>query len=255
MQKIGAVAKVQMDAFMLKQFGKEVDAVCDTHGEYKCYERLLGCPHCSNEARAEEERLEQVARQAAILAQRWKKSGMPEKFCGVTLQDWKATSPKQQAVMTQVKEFVTGEVKRMLMIGSCGTGKTMLAAGVIGEMALRGDCNPVYITSTRLIRTIRDSWRNRDMSEQEAMDEFINADVLVIDELGAGRCSEDDKLMLSEILCDRYAADAPTLLISNLTGEILKEKVFDSRATDRMREGGRVIKMDWQSQRGLKVAA
>jgi len=82
------------------------------------------------------------------------------------------------------------------------------------------------------------------------MDVFINADVLVVDELGAGRCSEDDKLILSEILCDRYAADAPTLLISNMNGSALKESVLDDRAIDRMREGGKVITMSWASHRG-----
>jgi len=74
------------------------------------------------------------------------------------------------------------------------------------------------------------------MTEQQAMNNFIDADVLVVDELGAGRCSEDDKQIFSEILCDRYSADMPTLLISNLTGEQLKSDVLDERAADRIRE-------------------
>ena len=82
------------------------------------------------------------------------------------------------------------------------------------------------------------------------MDTFITADVLVVDELGAGRCSDDDKLILSEILCDRYSADLPTLLISNLTGEQIKRSVLDDRAVDRMREGGEVVVMNWESKRG-----
>jgi len=175
---------------------------------------------------------------------------MPEKFCGITIDDWNAISIEQKAVKKNVMMFISGDIKRMLLIGNCGTGKTMLAAGVIAEMALMNNFNPIYTTATRLIRTIRDSWRDKGKTEQESMDVFINADVLVVDELGAGRCSEDDKLILSEILCDRYAADAPTLLISNMNGSALKESVLDDRAIDRMREGGKVITMSWASHRG-----
>jgi len=255
MQKIGSLVHSGMNAFMLNQFGEEVEAVCDVHGGYVCRERLPGCPDCAKEAKAEAVRLEQLNRHTAILAERWKKSGMPEKFCGITLDDWVASSPEQKKVMQQVQAFAAGDVQRMLLMGNCGTGKTMLAAGVIGQMALQGGCNPIYTTATRLIRTIRDSWRSKDMSEQQAMDAFIAADVLVVDELGAGRCSEDDKLMLSEILCDRYAADMPTMLISNLNAITLKERVLDERAVDRMREGGVIISMKWQSHRVLGAAA
>jgi len=246
MQKLGA--------FSLDHLGAKIEAVCDAHGDYTCYEQLLGCPVCANEAKAKQERLEQRQRHADILAQRWKQCGMPTKFCGMTLDDWMANSPEQKQVVQQVQAFVAGDVQRMLLMGNCGTGKTMLAAGVIGDMALRGGCNPMYTTATRLIRTIRDSWRSKAMTEQQAMDAFIAADVLVVDELGAGRCSEDDKLMLSEILCDRYAADMPTMLISNLNAIALKERVLDERAVDRMREGGVIISMKWQSHRVLEAA-
>ena len=172
---------------------------------------------------------------------------MPAKFCGITLGDWKAETQEQVKAKQFAQSFATGDITRMLLIGNCGTGKTMLAAGIIGQMAL-GNHLPTYMTATRLIRSIRDTWKN-GTSEQEAMDKFINADVLVIDELGAGRCTEDDKLILSEILCDRYAIDKPTLLISNLTAEQIKATVMDERAIDRMREGGKIVPMMWKSAR------
>jgi len=247
MQKLESF-DVQAD--MIKRFGELTKFSCEKHGEYETWKDLEGCAKCSKEKSDAEERKERQELHVKHMAARWARCGMPEKFCGVTIDNWYATTSEQKAVKKNIMMFISGDIKRMLLMGNCGTGKTMLAAGVIAEMALMNNFNPIYTTATRLIRTIRDSWRDKETTEQEAMNVFINADVLVVDELGAGRCSEDDKLILSEILCDRYAADAPTLLISNMNGSALKESVLDDRAIDRMREGGKVITMSWESYRG-----
>ena len=224
-----------------------VSFTCVKHGEYMSYEKVAVCSKCADEDARQEELEKEQARRAAVMASRWERCGMPSKFCGITIDEWIADQPKKQAVKDDALRFINGDISRMLLIGNCGTGKTMLAAGIIGEMAK--DSYPVYSTATRLIRSIRETWRTKE-SEQEAMDSFINCDVLVVDELGAGRCTDDDKLILSEILCDRYAIDKPTLLISNMTGEQLKQTVLDERAVDRMREGGVVLTMSWESMRG-----
>jgi len=233
---------------MVSILGNMIDLDCHIHGEYSGYEKDRSCPACDKEI-GEAKRINKARdKRLSILAARWSKCGMPDKFCGISLGDWIERTAKHSEVMQSAVRFVDGDTTRMLLIGNCGTGKTMLAAGVIGQMSLKAE--PVYITATRLIRSIRDSWKCKDMTEQEVMDKYINSDVLVVDELGAGRCSEDDKLILSEILCDRYSADAPTLLISNMNANQLKELVLDDRAVDRMREG-EVVAMNWKSERGV----
>ncbi|MES0445035.1 MAG: ATP-binding protein [Desulfobacterales bacterium] len=244
---------VEMQSNILRhldeKFGPLITANCEEHGDYETRREWMICPVCQHETDELEADKEREARRQAILAARWGECGMPDKFCGITLDEWIERTSDHVAVKDSARRFIAGEVTRMLLIGNCGTGKTMLAAGVIGEMALKKDCKPVYSTATRLIRSIRDSWKTKEQTEQAVMDKFIDADVLVVDELGAGRCSEDDRLILSEILCDRYSADMPTLLISNMTGDQIKESVLDDRAVDRLREGGEVIVMKWQSER------
>lgn len=248
--------------------GASLSLKCETHGDYIGYAKDRTCPECAETMRKRQEFEDAKERRRKYLASRWSRSGLPEKFCNITLDDWKERTPKHAEVKAVARRFIDGDIVRMLLIGNCGTGKTMLAAGIIGEMSLKkkkqtysqavnnqGEVSifPGYITATRLIRSIRDTWKTKDMTEQEAMNKYIDVDVLVIDELGAGRCSDDDKLILSEILCDRYSANMPTLLISNMTGEQLKADVLDDRAVDRMREGGEVIVMNWQSERGSKI--
>ncbi|MDX8384085.1 MAG: ATP-binding protein [Ghiorsea sp.] len=233
--------------------GAETDCNCPKHGAYVGYEKSRDCGKCIDE-RSQLERKDKAREQRkAVLAYRWEKCGMAKKFCGIEMQDWIADDDKQRAVKTLAKRFVSGEIKRMMMVGNCGTGKTMLAAAAIGEMAT-SSIEPLYITATRLIRCIRDSWKQKDVTEQDVMDTYILADVLVVDELGAGRCSEDDKLILSEIVCDRYANDMPTMLISNMNTEAIKASVLDDRAYDRMREQGKLAVLQGESKRGRAIA-
>ena len=257
------------ESIMIEMFGDPVDLNCDEHGDYRGYENNRGCVKCMQLAEEEKRKQEAIDRNAAVLASRWSESGMPEKFCGITLDDWTVDTSKQKEVKGLAQSFADGNVTRMLLVGNCGTGKTMLAAGIIAVMTLTKielspdnlnrnryrHLHPVYMTATKLMRSIRDSWKDKDVGEQEVMDQYINADVLVVDELGAGRCTEDDKLILSEILCDRYASDKPTLLITNMTVEQIKESVLDERSVDRMREGGKVVRMDWESRRGSHASA
>lgn len=231
--------------------GKMIVLHCDKHGEYFGYEKCRMCPSCAQEAEDDSRRKKESRRKYEVSQLRWKQSGLPVKFCSVGMDDWIADTPDKEAAKKDAEHFIRGYVGRMMFIGNCGTGKTMLAAAIIGEMALHGR-SPVYSTAIRLIRSIRDSWRDKETLEQEVMDRYIKADVLVVDELGAGRCTEDDKLILSEILCDRYSMDMPTLLISNLTAKQIKERALDERAIDRMREGGEVVRMHWKSERGIQ---
>jgi DNA replication protein DnaC len=250
---------------LFEQFGAPVKLICDTHGEYDGREREeWPCPQCDDIKKRESNIRAGEANKRAVLAARWEKCGMTKKFCGITLDEWIAETPNEKIIKQAARDFINGKYKRMLLIGNCGTGKTMLAAGIIGEMSLikipgskkdnsmnsteEADLQPVYTTATRLLRTIRDTWSSKE-SEQKAMDYFINCDILVIDELGAGRCSDDDRLILSEILCDRYSSDMPTLLISNLNGEALKKNVIDERAADRMREDGKIVAITGTSKR------
>jgi len=242
-----AIAGIDFEASMVRMFGAGGEYSCKTHGDYHAWENNSQCNECGKEASEKAERIAASEHRAAIAAGRWARCGMPEKFCGITLAEWISETPEQNNAKRHAESFASGDINRMLFIGNCGTGKTMLAAGVIGQMA-SGNRNPTYTTATRMIRSIRDTWKD-GTSEQAAMDRFISADVLVIDELGAGRCTEDDKLILSEILCDRYAIEKATLLISNLTAEQIKATVMDERATDRMREGGKIVPMMWASKR------
>ena len=92
--------------------------------------------------------------------------------------------------------------------------------------------------------------RDSKKTERQALDEFRKPDLLIIDEVGRQRGTDNERMMLFEIINRRYDDEKPTLLISNLNLEKLRGYI-DAATEDRLRErGGRVITFDWESMRG-----
>lgn len=81
------------------------------------------------------------------------------------------------------------------------------------------------------------------------MEIYTDKDLLIIDEVGVQFGSESEKIILFEIINERYEQMKPTILISNLSEDELSRYVGE-RIIDRMREGkGAVINFDWESYR------
>lgn len=97
---------------------------------------------------------------------------------------------------------------------------------------------------------MKSSWnKNAEESEEQVMRTYIAPNLLVIDEIGVQFGSEAEKIILFEIINERYEAMKPTILISNLSQQELGAYVGE-RIVDRMREGGgAMIAFDWESYR------
>jgi len=103
----------------------------------------------------------------------------------------------------------------------------------------------------KAIRRVKDSWSTESgENESQAVRAFTLPDLLILDEVGIQAGTEFEKNILFDLLNARYERRKPTILISNLeideVREFLGERVFD-----RLREdGGEVIPFTWESHRG-----
>ncbi len=80
-------------------------------------------------------------------------------------------------------------------------------------------------------------------------------DLLILDEVGVQFGSDTEKLILFDVLNERYERRRPTILMTNLTLEEVADFLGD-RIIDRLREdGGEFIPFDWESHRGKGGAA
>lgn len=160
---------------------------------------------------------------------------------------------KKQFCKKYIENFIQGlSVGRsMIFCGTTGTGKTLLACAIANEIIEKHQRSVLFTTTIKAIRKIKSTYSSSsEKTEQEIINEFLNYDLLILDELGVQFGSDSEKVILFEIINERYQEKKPTIMISNLAYESLRNYV-DDRVLDRMREGGGgVLIFDWKSKRG-----
>jgi DNA replication protein DnaC len=235
---------------------------CANHGEFEAYcflrDLWTSCPSCAAEEQAKEQ-AEAAARAHMERVACWQRkigeAGIPQRFFDRRLAMYAAKLPGQQRALNFAKAYVadfdeickTG--RSALFVGLPGTGKTHLAVGIGLEIMERGR-TVLFTTVMRAVRRVKDTWgRDSRESESEAIAALVFPDLLILDEVGVQFGSETEKLMLFDILNERYERRRPTILMSNLPREevatYLGERVFD-----RLREdGGEFISFTWESYR------
>jgi len=161
---------------------------------------------------------------------------------------WKAASKKARSLM--------GNGSVIALVGQRGTGKTQLAAAMIGETIKQNvddtwGADPkwtCYMTATQFFMRVKASYDGSRENEPAIIKDLLRPPILVIDEVHERKCSPWEDSLLITLLDTRYGHEKDTVLISNQTPEDFISNVGPSIA-DRMNEGGGIIEMNWQSFR------
>lgn len=240
-------------------------AQCETHGEYESVllnlgqPRWTGCPECSKQAIAEHEakratdqpeELRRLQAQAMLEA-----AGIPRRLQAATLKNYVSESDNQQAAHKLVCEYAKhfGEKLKsgdgLIMMGNMGTGKTHLAVGLI-RVATRTHSVPArYVTAPALFSRVRASYSSSGETEADILAEYANTPLLVLDEIGVGKGSDNELNLIYALLGRRYDECRPTVIITNLMSEDLKAWLGE-RVVDRLRDTSPVVLFNWESYRG-----
>mgnify|MGYP000887023124 FL=1 len=239
-------------------------AECDKHGPYESRQYTAkiwsNCPECIKaaeaDAKAKAEKREREQEQRRWEA-RLERSCIPERFLDRTLKNYEAKTEGQQQALAFATDYADNFDKALetgrcaLFVGLPGTGKTHLAAGIGLRLMKRDNRRVLFTTVMRAVRSIKETWtRGSELTESQAIEKLVAPDLLILDEVGVQFGSETEKLMLFDVLNERYERRRPTLLISNLDLDgvraYLGERIFD-----RLREdGGEAVAFDWASHRG-----
>lgn len=241
---------------------------CQIHGPYTIEPvQIFGntfwpkCPVCieqENQRIAENEKLRQEQDAAARWSAKLGKAGIPPRFTNRSLETFiPETEGQRQALNFALQyafELVDGSAqgRGALFVGQAGTGKTHLAVG-IGLKLLEARFSVHFTTVFRMIRRIKDTWlRRAEETESGVVELMTKPDLLILDEVGTQYGSETEKIMLFDVLNERYEERKSTILLSNLTIDRIQDYLGD-RILDRMREdGGEIIPFSWQSYRKQK---
>ena len=241
---------------------------CDEHGEYQARgfsgrKIWSGCPACReiNEAKQKAIRdAEAIDRAEKRILAQLEESGIPHRFMDRVLGNYLRNNKGQQRAYDFAHKFanefddVVKTGRSAVFIGKPGTGKTHLACAISQHIARNHNASFRFVTVLRAMRSIKDSWsKESELTEGQAINEFVYPDLLILDEVGVQFGSEFEKNILFDVLNQRYEKRKPTIFMSNLPLPELAAYLGE-RVMDRLREdGGAVIPFDWESQRG-KVA-
>ena len=203
-----------------------VCATCGTAGWVRSSESTdtrvsaAPCPHCDD---GRDNR-----RRSAIMA-----SGIPPSMAAFTIDtflDLDGLSPSQRAAgmaaamladAGEVADPATGEARPgLLLTGPNGIGKTGLAVGLLCYLRPR---DALFLNWPAFVGDLQSTYSNDDpRSADELIDEAVRAPILVLDDIGAVKVTDDQRRMLYELANARqHMPGGLTVVTSNLSATVV----------------------------------
>ncbi|RRR31931.1 AAA family ATPase [Enterobacter hormaechei] len=241
-------------------------ADCEKHGNYqrisltgKAYRgvenvKYSQCPECVKAELADIESSLRALRVVDLMDN----AGIARRFEACEFDNYQAVNPDAAKNLAVCQRYTASWPDRLnagtglVMTGNCGTGKNHLAVSM-AKSIIRDHLAKVGITDVmRLTRAVKSTWRhNAEITEEDVIERFASLDLLIIDEVGVQFGSPTEMTILQEIINARYESILPTILISNLTFDQLKDTIGE-RIVDRVTDGGRNrLAFGWGSFRAI----
>lgn len=120
----------------------------------------------------------------------------------------------------------------ILMLGPTGLGKTHLSLAVARKV-IEKSCKVLYCTAQDILRTIEREHFSRDVSDDETLSTVLNAELLILDDLGAEHQSAFHSATVYNIINTRLSFHRPTIISSNLTSQELENR-YSERVVSRL---------------------
>lgn len=260
-------------------------AVCPTHGPYTAVRSVAPsgrvvasvCPLCNLAARyaasgpvAAERRREELAGEVRGYLTR---AGVPVKYLDMGFSNYAPAGPAAEKAWRLARTYAEqfADMRRagtsLRFLGAVGTGKTHLAVAILKTVARQG-YGVRYTRAIDLLDAIKATYhRSAALTTEQALARYTQPDLLVLDEVGVGRHTAEDRLLFYRVLDGRYCARRPTLVVSNLDNVGLAQALDGrpgeledgappavTRCMDRLLEGGgRAVVFDWASARAAEA--
>lgn len=213
------------------------------------------CPKCREEAQRGETCAVIPMQSRAVEINRYA-CGFPKRFAASRFDTYRADHEGQQYALNTARGYADNFRQDAHATGAClsfmgtvGTGKTHLACA-IGNTVLDAGLKVLYVTARQAVNAIKETWRrDSQTTESQALAKFLAPDLLIFDEVGVQFNTEAEKVLMFDIIDGRYGRMLPSVVISNLTLDGLKE-YLGARSVDRLREnGGALVDFKWESFR------
>lgn len=134
---------------------------------------------------------------------------------------------QNKRVLERIYEYIRNkEYERglgLVLVGSCGVGKTHLAVAILKEIAKNSNKSVMFLFVPDFLDEIRKSYEKLEDDDclRYAKDTFF----IVLDDLGTEKITEWSKEKVLQIINYRVNNLLPFLITTNFSGDALKERV------------------------------
>ena len=129
-----------------------------------------------------------------------------------------------------VEEYPTDKTG-LLFVGSVGVGKTHLAVGIIKDLIREKGIHCLFCDYRELLKSIQNSYNPQvQATEMEILRPVFDAEVLVLDELGAVRSTEWVFDTVNYVLNSRYNDNKTTIITTNFPDKEEQDKFEDRQS-------------------------
>ena len=171
-------------------------------------------------------------------------SRIPKRYLHCTLTSFVEKSTELKNAKARVQELVdlwpsTDEGRGLLLMGNCGVGKTHLAVAALVEIISSNKAGRLLFCNFQdLIQEIQASFESDEVpSKSEILRPLLEADLLILDELGSQKPTTFVQDILYYVINTRYNEERATIFTTNYIDEPVdaKEESLTQRIGTRLR--------------------
>jgi|SRR5688500_5498464 DNA replication protein DnaC len=145
---------------------------------------------------------------------------IPPRFVRSELETYEPDTDSQRDALRRANTFVRSFPavdKGLLFYGPYGVGKTHLAVGILKAIIRNTGARGYFFETPDLLRQVRNTYNSGvDATEMGILRPVMDAELLVLDDLGTEKTSEWVQETLGLVVNNRYNTKRPTILTSNL---------------------------------------